>query len=258
MDKSKRDRILDKLVTTIETVEVANILTTPFNESILNLLRVSASAISAEGASVLLPDGEEDNLRFAWAVGSVSDSLVGMTIPSGKGIAGFVFSTGQPMAVSDAERETSFYAEVDRNTGFSTHTILATPLQFEGEVTGVLEYVNRRGSPPYEPFTPEEMDLAALYADAVASMVHAHGSANILAALSEIILEGEDESDAGEVRAWLAEMEGRARQRDLIDLALLVRELSAAGGPELRFCREILEAFSKYVQEEGEPDLTLL
>lgn len=258
METRDTEKILKRLAKAIETIEVANVLTTPFNESIADLLRASCVTINAEGASVLLPDGEEGNLRFAWAVGSVSDSLIGMTIPSGKGIAGFVFSTGQPMAVSDAERETGFYAEVDRNTGFSTHTILATPLHFEGEVTGVLEYVNRKGSPPYEPFTPEEMEMAALYAEPVASMIHAHGSASLLGAVTEMILEGDDEPDAGQVRAWLSELGDRGRQKDLIDLAVLARELSVLGGPELRLCRDILEAFRQYLENTGEDDLSTL
>jgi hypothetical protein len=181
-----------------------------------------------------------------------------VTIPSGKGIAGFVFTTGQPMAVSDAERETSFYSEVDRNTGFSTHTILATPLQFEGEIIGVLEYVNRKGAPPYKPFEPEEMDLAALYADAVASMVHAYISSDLLGAISRLILDGPDNEDFATIREWLAGREGAKRQRELIDLSLLVRGLSSLGEAETRLCRDILESFLRYAEDGGDPDLSSL
>ncbi len=258
MTEDSREKIVAKLMKAAETVEIANVLTTPFNESIKNLLVVSSNAISAEGASVLVPDGDEGSLRFAWAVGNVSDSLIGVTIPSGKGIAGFVYTTGQPMAVSDAEREANFYAEVDRNTGFSTHTILATPLQFEGEITGVLEYVNRKGSPPYEPFSPEEMDLAAIYADAVASMVHAYQSADLLGAVSKMILDGPDGEETAAIREWILGQQGAYRQREMIDLALIVREFSSAGDAERRLCREVLEAFLRYSEGEEGPDLSTL
>ncbi|HUF03048.1 MAG TPA: GAF domain-containing protein [Aridibacter sp.] len=230
----------------IETVEVAEVLTTPFNESIVNLLDLSSRAIKAEGASVLLPEGEEGDLVFKWACGSVSDSLIGVTVPSGKGIAGFVYTTGQPMAVSDAERETNFYSEVDRNTGFSTHTILATPLHFDGDVTGVLEYVNREGDPPYEPFTSEEMDLAALYADAVASLVHAYTSADLLGEFSRRMLEGADGEGSRDVESFLADLEGSEEHKDRIRLAELVRRASSLGEKERELCENILESFVRY------------
>lgn len=238
-EKRDQNRVVGDV---FETVEVSRVLSTPFDESILNLLKVSARSIGAEGASVLLPEPGEGGLKFVWAIGQVADSLVGVTIPSGKGIAGFVYSTGQPMAVSDAESETSFYAEVDRNTGFSTHSLLATPLQFEGEITGVLEYVNRKGEPPFEPFTAEEMDLAALHAEAVASMVHAQQASALLGSIIErSVSEGGsvDRERATEIAAELAASESH---KELIELTLLVREVSKIGDREKRLCREILES----------------
>ena len=66
--------------------------------------------------------------------------------------------------------------------------ILATPLSHKGEVIGVLEYINRRGEPPFEPFTPLEMDQAALFAEAVAALVNAYESAKILRDLGDKVL----------------------------------------------------------------------
>jgi len=252
MAGSKDKEILKKIRSVIETVEVAEILTRPFNESIIHLLRVTSSSLGAEGASVLLPADEEGSLEFVWACGRVSDSLIGVTVPSGKGIAGFVFSTGQPMAVSDAERETSFYSEVDRNTGFSTHTVLATPLQFEGETTGVLEYVNRIGEPPFEPFSAEDMDLAALYADAVASMVHACRTADLLGAFSSRVLGEVSGSEADRAKSLLAELEGSPSHKELLELSLLVRELSSMGPRERGLCAELLRTMIRFGKDAGE------
>lgn len=245
-EKNSNDRLVGDV---FETVEVSRVLSTPFDESILNLLRVSARSIGAEGASVLLPEGSEGDLKFVWAIGQVADSLIGVSIPSGKGIAGFVFSTGQPMAVSDAGSETSFYAEVDRNTGFSTHSILATPLQFEGEITGVLEYVNRKGEPPYNPFTAEEMDLAALHAEAVASMVHAQQASALLGSVIERSISEGGSVDRARATEIAAEMRASESHRDLIDLTFLLREVSKLGDREKRLCREILESVLKLSRE---------
>ena len=256
MAGSEEREILRQIRNVIETVEVADILSTPFNESIVHLLRVTSSSLGAEGASVLLPADEEGALEFVWACGTVSDSLIGVTVPSGKGIAGFVFSTGQPMAVSDAERETSFYSEVDRNTGFSTHTILATPLQFEGETTGVLEYVNRVGDPPFEPFSAEDMDRAALYADAVASMVHASRTADLLGAFSKKVLGEVEESEADGAMRLLSELEGSRSHKDLLELSLLVRELASLGPRERELCAELLRTMIRFGRAAGGADFS--
>ncbi len=245
MARADEREFLRRVRTIIETVEVADVLTTPFNESIVNLLQVTSRSLGAEGASVLLPE-ESGGLKFVWACGRVSDSLVGVTVPSGKGIAGFVFTTGQPMAVSDAGLETSFYSEVDKNTGFSTHSILATPLSFEGDIIGVLEYVNREGDPPYEPFGAEEMDLAALYADAVSSMVHAYRSADLLGTFSERILGDMNPSEAEEARDLLGDLEGSKSHKDLVELSLLLREVAALGPSERELCAELLRSIINY------------
>src|SRR5438067_1917597 len=177
MSEHTENNIASKLQHLIETIDIANVLTEPLTNSIHNLLETSAASLDSDEASVLVRDGSEGDLRFLSAIGKVADQLIGMKVPAGKGIAGFVLMSGQPMGVSDVGDEETFYAEVDRATGYSTQTILATPLRYNGEVIGVLEYVNRRGEPPFRPFTSSEMDQAAIFADAIASLVNAHGAA---------------------------------------------------------------------------------
>ncbi|MCV5111823.1 hypothetical protein OFM52_31695, partial [Escherichia coli] len=77
--------------------------------SIDALLRVTAEDIGAEAASVLIRDGDQGDLRFLSATGKVSQQLSEIKIPAGKGIAGFVMSSGQPIAVANVEEESAFY-----------------------------------------------------------------------------------------------------------------------------------------------------
>src|ERR687884_1866194 len=169
----------------ISAVDVADSLTSPLTHSIENLLQLAAAAMGSDEASVLVRDGNEGGLRFKVAIGEVADKLRDVRIPPGKGIAGFVFSSGQPMAVADVAQEETFYAEVDRATGYSTQTILATPLRVGSEMVGVLEFVNRLGDPPYQPFTPDEMDKAAHFADAIGTLVDAHETSGLIESLLE-------------------------------------------------------------------------
>lgn len=236
----------------IETVDVANILTEPLTASIEEFLSITAADLKSEEASVLIRDGNEGDLRFLTAIGKVAEVLKNMRIPAGKGIAGFVFSSGQPMAVADVGEEESFYAEVDKQTGYSTQTILATPLRHKGEIIGVLEYVNRIGEPPYEPFTPEEMDKAALYADAIASLVNVYESVKLIRNLSGKMFSDGEPINYAEVRAWLRELRDANEYKELLELAVLVRQIAARGEAEREMCREILESLLKFMEKNDE------
>ncbi|MGI8544040.1 MAG: GAF domain-containing protein [Aridibacter sp.] len=250
MSETNKQNLEKKLRQVIETLDTANSLTVPLTDTIVNLLETSSALMNSEEASVLIKDGNEGDLRFLCAIGQVADQLTGLKVPAGKGIAGFVFSSGQPLTVTNVEEEESFYPEVDRQTGFSTQTILATPLIYKGNFVGVLEYVNRIGEPPFEPFTPDEMNTAALYADAIAGIVNAYESAGLFKDLSEKILSSEKHSEVTEIRKWLEDVRGSKRHREMIDLAVLIREVANRGDAERVLCKDILESFVNYTKND--------
>ncbi|MDQ3221376.1 MAG: GAF domain-containing protein [Pyrinomonadaceae bacterium] len=252
MTEANRDGLPEKLQRLIETVDIANVLTEPLTQSIANLLQVSAADINSDEASVLIRDGDEGDLRFLSATGEAAVKLLNLKVPAGKGIAGFVLSSGQPMAVSDVGEEESFYSEVDKTTGYSTQMILATPLSYKGEVIGVLEYINRRGEPPFEPFTPAEMDKAALFAEAIASLVNAYESAKLFRDLGDKVLAGENKDDITDVRDWLKGLRDSAEHREMLDLAVLMREIASRGEAERTICRELLESILRFSQSKSE------
>ncbi len=235
-----------KMKALVETLDIANLLTVPITNSIKNLLRTSAAALNSDEASVLIRDGSNGDLKFLTAIGEVADKLIDVEIPAGKGIAGFVMSSGQPMTISEAGQEQSFYAEVDKKTGFSTQTVLATPLQYEEDILGVLEFVNRIGDPPYEPFSPEEMDSAAFYAEAISPLVKTYETARSFRTLGEKIISGDFNGNLDELRAWLHNLRETPEHREMMDLALLVREIALVGERERNLCKEVLESFLRF------------
>jgi putative methionine-R-sulfoxide reductase with GAF domain len=242
----------------IRAVDVANLMTSPLKRSIENLLHVAGDAMGSDEASVLVRDGNEGGLKFLAAIGEVADKLMPVRIPPGKGIAGFVFASGQPMAVADVAQEETFYAEVDRATGYSTQTILATPLRVGGETVGVLEFVNRLGSPPYRPFTPDEMDLAAHFADAIATLVDAQETAGLVEILFERSLKTDEKGETGSGRRknngllkWLDKVRSAPEHRDLIALAVRLRDIASRGDAERALCREVLEALDRFTEKKS-------
>lgn len=233
----------------IETVDIANLLTDPLIESITKILSIAASELNSDEASVLIRDGDEGDLRFLTAIGEVAEQLKDMKVPAGKGIAGFVLSSGQPMVVSDVGEEQSFYAEVDRSTGYSTEMMLATPLRHKDEIIGVLEFVNRRGDPPYEPFSPAEMDRAALCSEAVALVVNAYESAKLFRDFGDKLFSNNAEFEVAEMREWLKGVRESVEHREMMDLALLLREFAGRGESERTLCREFLESVLRFSDE---------
>jgi GAF domain-containing protein len=244
-----------KLRRAVGIVDVAESLTAPLTRSIENLLRLAAVSRGSDEASVLVRDGNKGGLRFLVAIGDVADKLLRVRIPPGKGIAGFVFSSGQPMAVADVGQEETFYAEVDRRTGYSTQTILATPLRTNGEMVGVLEFVNRIGDPPYDPFTPDEMDKAAHYAEAIATLVEAREAATLIETLFQRLMAGlgkdakNDDGADDELRAWLDRVRSAPEHRDVIALAVLLRDVAGRGEAERALAKQVLESLNNYLSE---------
>ena len=252
MPEPDTGQLAGKLQRLIETIDIANVLTEPLTRSIEDILRATAADIGSSEASVLIREGNEGDLRFLCAIGQVAEQLINMTVPAGKGVAGFVLSSGQPIAVSNVEEDSAFYKEVDKATGFSTEMILATPLRHDGEVIGVLEYINRAGDPPHHPFTPEEMDRAARFSDAIASLVRAYESARLFRDLGQKIIGEGSEFQVEEVRDWLAGFRGGTEHREMLDLAVMVREIAGRGEAERRLCRDVLDALVRYTNQTNE------
>jgi GAF domain-containing protein len=251
----------EKLRAAVKAIDVAEILTDPLTRSIENLLRLAARSIGTDEASVLVRDGDEGGLKFMVALGSVADKLMDVKIPPGEGIAGFVFASGTPMVVEDVAQAAGFYDKVDALTNYSTQTILATPLRVNEETVGVLEFINRIGDPPYRPYTPEEMDQAAHFADAIATLVDAHETAGLIETLFEHSAadsQGKGQNGSGDLRQWLSGVRSAPEHKDLLQLAVSLRDIAIRGEAERELCRDVLEAIARFTEKQSSIGMSFL
>jgi hypothetical protein len=237
----------------VNRIDVSNSLTVPLRRAIDDLLLLAAETVNAAVASVLVRDGDEGGLKFLTATSGASEELLALRLPPGAGIAGLVFSTTQPMAVGDVSQEGSFWSEADRRTGFKTVTLLATPLRVDGEMVGVLEFVNRPGEPPYPSFTPAEMDNGSRFADAIARLVDAYEIAQLVESLFDYSVKASLEVSApaareSDLREWLKNTPAAAGHRDLVMLWVSLRDIVGRGGAEREFCRDLLELIARFVK----------
>jgi GAF domain-containing protein len=132
--------------------------------------RLAATVLDAQAASIAVHDPGRDRLVFVVAAGPAAGDVIGLEIDSSAGIAGYAFSTGQPLAIADAAADPRFDRTVADATGYLPGSILASPLIDDAGTVGVLEVLDRRGGS----FTLRDLEIAAALAQHATAIVR-HG-----------------------------------------------------------------------------------
>ena len=131
---------------------------------------IAVVVLDAQAASIALHDPASDRLRFVAAAGPAAGEVVGLEIESALGIAGYAFTTGQPLAVIDVTSDPRFDRRLAEATGYVPRSILATPLVDAQGTVGVLEVLDRRGDGG---FSMRDLDVAGALARGVTAAVRA-------------------------------------------------------------------------------------
>ncbi len=112
-------------------------------ESVLRSLMTQVWAyFQVDAASVALVDEETGELVFRVAVGKAAEAVIGLRLPPGQGIAGWVVQTGQVELVTTVQDDERFYTGIDETTDFHTQTMLVVPIQDGDKSIGVIEVLN--------------------------------------------------------------------------------------------------------------------
>ncbi len=97
-----------------------------------HLANLIAEKMGYSDCLILLPDDEGDDLVIAAGVG-MSQGMVGMTIPYGKGISWWVMTNGKPQNIPDVTLDSRYYESV---VGVGSEVYV--PLEVRGKTLGVL------------------------------------------------------------------------------------------------------------------------
>nr|MBC8281826.1 GAF domain-containing protein [Chloroflexota bacterium] len=114
------------------------------DQLLILIMQESESAVDAEASCIALHDPADGQLHIEFAIGEASEEVRRMTLAMGQGVLGTVAETGKTLRVDDVNVDANFDATVDRKSGFVTKSLLATPIQWRGNLLGVLEVVNKR------------------------------------------------------------------------------------------------------------------
>jgi len=150
----------------------------PLGELLRELVTLAAQVVQAEAASLFRLDPSRNELVFDVVTGPQQQALTRKRLPVGLGVAGWVAQQRAAVTVPNVQADGRFYPAFDVELGFQTKNLLVVPMFLRGELTGVLEAVNRKGETA---FTPEdELVLTTFASQAAIAIDNARMQAELL------------------------------------------------------------------------------
>ncbi|MDL2334965.1 MAG: GAF domain-containing protein [Chloroflexota bacterium] len=134
------------------------------------IVEATVMLFEAEASSIALFERNPDRLEFRVAAGAQGQGAIGLSVPPSKGIVGYVFSTGQPLALSDVLSDPRFDKATAEKTGYVPRSIAAVPLNDAETTVGVLQVLDKHTSPT---FSLRDMELLAVFARQAAAAIRA-------------------------------------------------------------------------------------
>src|SRR5690349_7582831 len=161
-DDARRDALFDALEGVAARAAAASRVEPPGGEAVLrSVVEAAVVVFSARAASIALHEPDTDRLVIRVAAGPEGAGAIGLSFAASTGIAGYVFSTGQPLAVNDVGADPRFDRATAETTGYVPRAILSVPLLDDTGSVGVLEVLDggSEGSNQLR-----DLDLASVFA----------------------------------------------------------------------------------------------
>src|SRR5437763_3599252 len=162
---SDRDRILvGRIVSTLADrdemerlrtlVEASKLINSSIEPDTLfaSILTVARNELHVERGTLYFVDDAKQEI-WTKIAGELSSEI---RMPIGKGLAGSVAATGEPIILRDAYDDSRFDRSSDQRTGYRTRSMLCVPIKNRGQkVVGVLQLLNKTTGA----FGPRDLDF---------------------------------------------------------------------------------------------------
>ena len=210
------------------------------------VVETAADVLDAEAASLFLLDEETEELVFVVTLGAKADEVKQFRVPVGHGIAGYVASTGQPIAIADASQDPRFAREIGEAIDYVPNTILCVPLYLGDRLIGVLELMDKAGGAH---FSASDMAVLGRFANLAAiTFDETRLTHDIRGLFRSLILEGAKGVSTVEAALGFADRAAEHQENeDTIRMAALVLEISRQGDDGRRLALEVLTSLANYV-----------
>jgi len=246
-------RVAETLRAIALRTEIAGHLVPPAGAAVLrSVVEATVALFGAEAASIALFEPATNRLVFRVAAGTHGDGVVGVEIPPDQGVAGYVFTTGQPLALSDVAADARFGRDAAEQTGYVPRSLVAVPLVDDEGTIGVLEVLDKRDEAAFD---LRDVELASVFARQAtiairASSVERDTATLIRNAISR--LAGDATAGVEEVVASaVAGLDGD-EDAGLWAVADEIARLRAADPAELDLVRELLAVLARRAERSGE------
>jgi GAF domain-containing protein len=218
------------------------------NELLRSITSAAKSLFGAAACSLALLDDAGEELIFHVASGAGAEDVVGLRVPLGQGIASWVVTSGQPIAIADVTKDPRFARNVAETTGYVPRSILAMPLETERQMLGVIEVLDRRADGTEG---PQDMEVLALFAQQAALAIE---NSRVFSDLGRALFEAAAAAlEDTELSDALEDVARRAPREvaDLAELAAHFNDLGRLGVDERRAATQLVGDFLDYVRSLG-------
>ena len=153
----KTIRALNKLHMQLDIITPDTDIFTLINRTLLS----AVASVDASDGSLLLLDEETQELVFVEVLGQARDRLLGVRLKQDMGVVGYTVKTRKPQLVPNVLRNPAFTPQIDKITGYRTHSLICVPLMDGDRVLGVIEVINPEGQ---REFDQHDLDVLLLVA----------------------------------------------------------------------------------------------
>jgi phosphoserine phosphatase RsbU/P len=151
---------MERLRTLVEASKLINSSIEP-DTLFASILTVARNELHVERGTLYFVDEQKQEI-WTKIAGELSSEI---RLPIGKGLAGTVAATGEPLILHDAYDDPRFDPSLDQKTGYRTRSMLCVPIKNRGQrVVGVLQLLNKTNGA----FGPRDLEFLSDISDHMA------------------------------------------------------------------------------------------
>jgi len=116
--------------------------TTKLQDLLQTIIGLATKVLYARIGSIMLIDDDREYLTIAAAIGLEDEIIRTTRLPIGTSIAGYVAQTGEPLFITDVEKDARFTRE-NREERYGPSSLLSVPLKVTSRIIGVINIAHK-------------------------------------------------------------------------------------------------------------------
>ena len=127
-----------------------------------NIILQMVKLLGAEAGTLWVTDPDREVIKATAVYGPTSSSILKVELKMDEGIVGKVICSGKLQLISDVSKDPAWAPRVDKNSGFTTKSMLTVPLVAKGKAIGAIQLLNKKSG---RHFTEKDAQMALILAN---------------------------------------------------------------------------------------------